>query len=507
MSPSVAVTAAAPVASSTTTPGVSGTGAPAVPAGTAPPTFPPTSPGTSPASTTSTSTATSPPSTAAATTAAATTAIATTTTTTTFAAQPATTPGPTPIPGPLDARCSAPVSVRPPALDFAAVVAAAPPGTCFRLAAGEYRFHDVEPKDGMTFLGASRADVAVVGSGLTENAFHGTARGVTIGRMTVRGFQGSAGQLRQQQAAIRGSAGIWRTAPGQLASGWLIEDVELSGNYALGLLLGDRFTVRHSTFAANGVAGLGGADTHGGLVQGNVVTGNGDQQLTGYEANGGGMKFTEASGFAEPLVIDHNEVHHNRGTGVWCDIGCTGLQVTGNYIHDQDSHGVVVELSSHALIRGNLIVNANSWTDFAHDFNAGAVTVAESSGVTVEGNYIDGARAGVVVRQTRRPVLPQEGFLLGYPTINWTSGDVLVTGNVVVNTRAMGVSTGTTGAGLIADPSSIRYVANTYGDPRSVEFWWDGGRRFDFTAWQAAGRDIGGGGVAPARPVWTALTG
>lgn len=385
-------------------------------------------------------------------------------------------------------------------------MAAAPPGACFRLAAGEYRFQNVTPKDGMTFLGTSRSEVVVLGSASAENAFNGSARNVTIGRMTLRGFQGSAGHKRQQQAAIRGSAGIWRTGPGELASGWIIEDVEASGNYALGLLLGDRFTVRHSTFADNGVAGIGGAATSGGLVHGNVVTGNGYLQLTGYEANGGGMKFTQAAGPGEPLVIDRNEIHHNKGAGVWCDIGCTGFEVTGNYIHDQDSHGVVVELSSNAVIRNNLLVDTNTWTDFANDFNGGAITVAESSGVTVEGNYVDGARAGVVVRQTRRPLLPQEEFLYRYSGVNWVSGDVLVRGNVLVRTGAMGISTGTTGAGMISDPASIRFEANTYGDAGAMAFWWEGGRRLDLRAWQDAGRDLGGAAVAPGRPVWAGVT-
>ncbi|MDH4365662.1 MAG: right-handed parallel beta-helix repeat-containing protein, partial [Acidimicrobiia bacterium] len=317
---------------------------------------------------------------------------------------------------------------------------------------------------------------------------------------------GTGGHKPQQQAPIRGSAGLWKTEPGQLASDWLIEDVEASGNYALGIFIGDRFTVRNSTIADNGVAGIGGAESHGGLIEGNVITGNGDRQLQGYEANGGGMKFTEASGGDNPLVIHRNEIHGNKGVGVWCDIGCTGFHVIDNYIHDQDSHGVMFELSSNALIKGNLIVNANTWTDFSRDFNAGAITVGESSGVTIEGNYVDGAKAGVVVRQTRRPILPQEQFLYNYPTVNWTSGDVYVKDNVIVNTKAMGISTGRTGGGMISDPGSIRYEANTYGNPGSMEFFWDGGDRYNYQEWQASGRDHGGDAQAPGRPAWTALS-
>lgn len=411
-----------------------------------------------------------------------------------------------PGPPPLDSYCQNPVTISAPASDLANTVANAAPGTCFKLQPGEYRFRDVVPKDGMTFLGTDRGSVAVVGSGDAENAFHGTATGVTIGRMTFKGFQGTGGQKPQQQAPIRGSAGIWKTEPGQLASEWLIEDIEASGNYALGLFIGNRFTVRNSTFANNGVAGIGGSETTGGLIEGNVVTGNGDRQLQGYEANGGGMKFTEAAGGDSPLVIHRNEIHGNKGVGVWCDIGCTGFHVIDNYIHDQDSHGVMFELSSNALIKGNLIVNANTWSDFSRDFNAGAITVGESSGVTIEGNYVDGAKAGVVVRQTRRPVLPQEQFLYNYPTVNWTSGDIHVKNNVIVNTKAMGISTGKTGGGLISNPGSIRYEANTYGNPGSMEFFWDGGYRYNYQEWQASGRDHGAQAQAPARPAWTTLS-
>ena len=415
---------------------------------------------------------------------------------------------PAPAPGrpPLDSYCKNPVAVSAPASDLANTVANAAPGTCFKLQPGEYYFRDVVPKDDMTFLGTDRGSVVVIGSGDAENAFHGTAKGVTIGRMTFKGFQGTGGQKPQQQAAIRGSAGIWKTGPGQLASDWLIEDIEASGNYALGLFIGDRFTVRNSTFANNGVAGISGADSHGGLIEGNVISGNGEQQLQGYQANGGGMKFTEAYGGDDPLVIHRNEIHGNKGVGVWCDIGCTGFHVIDNYIHDQDSHGVMFELSSNALIKGNLIVNANTWTDFTRDFNAGAITVGESSGVTIESNYIDGAKAGIVVRQTQRPVLPQEQFLYNYPTVNWTSGDIHVKANVVVNTKAMGISTGRSGAGLISNPGSIRYEGNTYGNPASMEFFWDGGYRYNYQEWQASGRDHGGQAQAPARPAWTALS-
>lgn len=401
----------------------------------------------------------------------------------------------------LDAACDEPTVVLPPAPDLGAMVAAAEPYTCFLLEAGEYRFSDVEPKDYMTFLGSSRDEVVVVGSASAENAFHGTATGVSIGRMKLVGFQGSAGEKRQEQGAIRGTPGIWESDRGQLATHWLIEDIEASGNFATGVYLGDHFTVRNSTLTDNGVAGLGGSETVGGLIENNIVSRNGAEQATGYLANGAGMKFTEAISPEDPLVVRGNEIYENNGIGVWCDIGCHGFAVLDNHIHDQDSRAIMFELSGSAVISGNLLVNTNSWTDFSGDFNAAAITIGESSDVIVEDNYIEGAEAGIIVRQTRRPVYPQEAFLDRYDDLVFVSERVIVRDNVIVDTKAMGLSTGATGRDLIRDSTSIRFEGNLYAEPGRVAFWWNGDK-FNHGEWQDSGRDLGVAGEVPDRSGW-----
>ena len=402
---------------------------------------------------------------------------------------------------PLDAGCDDPSMVVPPASDFAAVVALADPGTCFLLGAGEYRFHNVEPKDSMTFLGVSREAVIVVGSGETENAFHGTATGVTIGRMTLTKFQGDGGEKPQEQGAIRGTSALWQSKRGQMAREWLIEDVEASDNFATGVFLGDHFTIRGSTLSQNGVSGLGGDQIVGGLIEGNVVSGNGAQRLTGVFANGGGMKFTQAISPEDPLVVRGNEIFGNSGIGVWCDIACNGFEVIDNYIHDQKSRAVMFELSSNAVIRGNLLVDTNTWSNFSRDFNAAAIAIGESSDVIVEDNYIDGAVSGIIVRQTLRPLRPQESFLDGFENVTYLSQRVSIRNNVIINVQAMGISTGSTGTSLIPDLLSIRFEANIYSNPEDMKFWWEDDR-YSFEEWQALGRDLGGGASVPARPAW-----
>ncbi len=402
----------------------------------------------------------------------------------------------------LDAGCARPVVIHPPASDLATVVANAPAGTCFVLQAGQYWFHNVVPKDDMTFIGVDRNQVSVVGNSGTENAFHGTAARVSIGRMKFSGFTGSGGEKRQEQAAIRGTSKIWGTVPGTMAKEWLIEDVEVSGGYASGVFLGDDFTVRRSTLTNNGVTGIGGTEVHGGLIERNVISGNGFQQADGEYGNGAGIKLTQSGSPERPVVVRHNELFGNDEIAIWFDVGCNGFEVINNYIHDQRSQAVMVEISGNGLIQGNLLVNANTWSDFRRDFNAGAVTVGESRDVTVEGNFIEGAVSGVVVRQTRRP-LPQESFLYNFDNVSFQAQRVVVRNNNLVGVQSMGISTGVTGNGLIPDASSIKFDNNRYSNAGAVQFWWDGGANLNLDQWRAAGRDTTATAPLPGRPAWS----
>jgi hypothetical protein len=407
----------------------------------------------------------------------------------------------------LEAGCrdsDDPVTITAPATDLAQQVAAAEPGTCFVLQPGEYRFSDVEPKDSMTFLGTSRSEVVVRGDDSTENAFHGTADGVTIGRMRLVGFQGDGGTKPQEQAPIRGTPALWESDRGRLATDWLIEDIESSGNTAAGVFLGDEFTVRGSLLADNGVTGLGGSEIVGGLIEENVIRGNGTSAASGAFSNGAGIKFTEAIAGATPVTVRFNEIYENHKIGVWCDIACDGFHVLGNYIHDQESRAVMYELSRDAVIRDNIMINANTWTDYRRDFNAAAITIGESAWVTVENNYVEGAEAGIVVRQTKRPINESESFLRDYENVTYRSENIEIRSNVLVDVDSMGVSLGATGREVAPDLSTVVFAGNGYASPDGVQFWVDADP-VGFGAWQAAGRDQVSPSVVPDRPTWIEL--
>ncbi len=404
---------------------------------------------------------------------------------------------------PVDIACFDPVMVSPPAANFRDIVAQSDPGTCFQLSAGTYTFHDVRPKDYMTFLGNDRDEVVVQGSGSTENAFSGTATGVSIGRMTIVGFQGSGGEARQEQGAIRGTAGIWKSDRGEMATEWLIEDVVVKDNYATGVYLGDHFTVRDSVISGNGVAGLSGSELVGGLVIGNEVFSNG---FSGNErselANAAGMKFGQAGTPDDPLVIMRNELYGNNKIEIWCDIACGGLVVTENYVHDYDRVGIMYEISRNAEISRNLVVQTNGRNRNDWEVGISAIMVRESANVVVEGNYVDGAFSGVSVKQSKRPADSEQAILARYEGVNYVVEQVTVQNNIVRNVRIMGLEVSPDGRG-IARLSTVSFVDNRYDDTGAMVFWWEDDRKMDFGQWKARGYDTGPqGGALPAPPPW-----
>lgn len=386
------------------------------------------------------------------------------------------------------------VAVAAPGTNLRSLVQNSSPGACFTLGAGTYRFSDVVPKDDMTFIGAG-SDVVIVDGRGHENAFHGTADNVTIAGMTFQNFDSSGGTKRQEQSPIRGTRALWASFRGTMATNWTIDSIVSRDNYASGIFLGDHFTVVNSVFSGNGTTGIAGNEIEGGLIENNVVFRNGVQQAGGALVNGGGIKVTQAGTPEDPLVVRANEFYENVDIAVWCDISCRGFHAIDNYIHDHRSSGVVIELSTNALIEGNRIENSSTWSDFGIDFNAGAITIAESSHSIVRNNYISGARGGVIVRQTKRPFLPGEFFLPKFKLVNYVTSDVLVENNVMINTEMMGFGVGRTGAGIVPNPASIRFVSNRYGDPSAMRFHHDG-RDYDYSSWLASGRD-GGASTGP----------
>lgn len=393
----------------------------------------------------------------------------------------------------LTAQCTGTtINLQAPANNLASIVANSAPGTCFYLPNGNYAFANVTPKDNMRFIGQSRSGVQISGYG-NENAFHGTANAVEIRNMTLHHFDnmGGAGGGPQEQSPIRGTPAVWVSNAGQMATNWIIDNVESHNNIAAGIFVGDHFTVTNCILRDNGITGLGGDEFVGGLIKDNKIYGNGLNQAPGSLVNGGGIKITQAGSYAHPTVIEGNEVYQNANIGIWGDVACHGFEVTNNYVHDHQGHGICYEVSDNAYIAyNNCVNNAAAWSNITIDWSAGGITSAESKDVLIEHNTVTNSRGGIIIRQTYRPANQHEvTYFAGIPDITLLSENVTIRNNTINGAQETGVAAAASGNGQITNPSSLVFDCNTHNNPNNIDFYWINGVKQTFAQWQAAGRD------------------
>lgn len=53
------------------------------------------------------------------------------------------------------------------------------------------------------------------------------------------------------------------------------------------------------------------------------------------------------------LLVSDNDVHHNKGPGLWTDINNIDTTYERNTVHNNTSHGIFHEISYRAIIRNN----------------------------------------------------------------------------------------------------------------------------------------------------------
>lgn len=394
----------------------------------------------------------------------------------------------------LYSQCSGvTINIVPPGNNVPTLVANAAPGTCFYFPNGNYAFGNAIPKDNMSFIGESRQGVQINGSG-QENAFHGKANAVTFKNMTFFNFdsKGGAPGNAQEQAPIRGTIGIWLSDAGNMATNWVIDNVECHNNLASGITIGDFFTVTNSIFRDNGVTGISGDEFIGGLIKGNTVYGNGNNGASGSLVNSGGIKLTKAGDYAYPVVIDGNTVYDNYKSGIWGDIACHGWEIINNNVYDHPNAGIVYEVSDGAYIAYNTLTNnCANWSNLTTNWASGGIKIGESKDVIVEYNTITGSRAGVVAAQTKRPWDAFEaGYFPQFPDITLVLENVEVRYNTIIGSLESGIGNAASGIGLITNPSSIKFICNNYDNPSGMTFYAVDNVVQNWNQWQAGGMDL-----------------
>jgi parallel beta-helix repeat protein len=289
------------------------------------------------------------------------------------------------------------------------------------------------------------------------------AYGVVIKGVTVEKFSTSL-----QAAAIHGGRG------------WLVEGVEARLNHAAGL--DGATTLRDNYVHDNGQAGLGGSGPM--TVDGNEIAWNNYARVCPcWEA--GGAKWANGSN----VSVTDNDVHDNRGPGLWTDGSESHITIARNRIERNSDAGILVEISYDASVSHNVVrrngAPGRGWCQ------AGGIVVAESPRVEVFGNTVSGNRDGICLTQQDRGTDPVRG--------PHRLQDVYVHDNTVVMTAGH--------SGLIeyVDDTSYytsrnnRFQNNTYslGCGKRPYFIWmrstsSGYGEMSFARWLAAGQDADG---------------
>jgi hypothetical protein len=303
----------------------------------------------------------------------------------------------------------------------------------------------------------------------TDFAWQGIGVGaydVAIKGVTVEKF---ASDL--QYAAIRGGRG------------WTIEGVEARLNHGAGM---DGATIMRNDYVHdNGQAGLGGSGSA--TVADNEIAWNNYARVCPcWEA--GGAKWANGS----KLVVTGNDVHDNRGPGLWTDGSERHITLARNRVERNSAVGILIEISYDAKVSHNVVrrngTAGRGWCQ------AGGIVVAESPDVEVVGNTVSRNGDGICLIQQERPPDP----VLGPHRLQ----DVYVHDNIIVMT------TGHSGLiEYVRDTSyytsrNNRFQDNTYrlGCRKGPSFIWmrpasSGYGELPFSSWQAAGQDVAGAAI------------
>jgi parallel beta-helix repeat protein len=217
--------------------------------------------------------------------------------------------------------------------------------------------------------------------GVVQAAFKGLASRVTIRNIVVEKYDTPA-----QLGAISADN----------TNGWTVDNVEVRFVHGAGIHLGNSMTLINSSFHHNGQYGVGATNTHDAVVQYNEIAYN---STVGYDPSwgAGATKFAMTTN----LVVRGNNVHHNKGKGLWTDIDNRYTLYEGNTVTDNDGQGIFHEISYDAIIRNN-DCERNGFGGANDALSGAGILVAASPNVEIYANRVVGNANGIGARQENR---------------------------------------------------------------------------------------------------------
>lgn len=181
-----------------------------------------------------------------------------------------------------------------------------------------------------------------------EATTRGTWMNVWGSHVTVRGFAfrhcANSGQMTGPGCFLRGDD-------------VLMENCQITWSDHLGVLFagnGDRLV--RCLIACHGNSGLGGTGEGHVIDRCRVLNNNLDRYDPAWHC--GGAKLIPRFCHSE---VTHNEFAYNVGPGLWLDSDCNDNLVEGNFCHDNEGPGIMIEISARNRIFNNLCVTNRNY--------------------------------------------------------------------------------------------------------------------------------------------------
>ena len=289
-----------------------------------------------------------------------------------------------------------------------------------------------------------------------------------------------------------GSAPSW-VSPVIVHRNWVVVGSEFKDNFNAGLAIqGDGARVSRVNTHHNGRYGLvvsapcaDCAGPAGVVIEDSEIAFNNTRQLS-VIGDAGGTKF---SGGTRGMIVRHNDVHDNYGSGLWWDTNSRNAKVYGNRIYDNRNCGILYETSF-----GGTKIHHNTLTDNA----MGAGTVDWMLNVQLSIASSDGSRGGRGGIEIYANTIGGDAYPLGLVTHAGrpSTKQVQVHDNVLIlraaSSRVGGADASGTGE-MFSPSAGNRFRANTYRvlDP-SAAYWAWNGETLTWAQWQALGHDGSG---------------
>ena len=274
---------------------------------------------------------------------------------------------------------------------------------------------------------------------------------------------------------------------------WVVVGSEFTDNFNAGLgIQGDGARVSRVNTHHNGryglVVGRGCGDCPGPagvIIEDSEIAFNNTRQLSVLD-DAGGTKF---SGGTRGMIVRHNEVHDNYGSGLWWDTNSRNAKVYGNRIYGNRNCGILYETSlGGTKIHHNTLIN-----------NAmGAGTVDWMLNVQLSIASSDGSRGGRGGIEIYANTIGGDAYPLGLVTHAGrpSTKQVKVHDNVLIlraaSSRVGGADASGTGE-MFSPLAGNRFRANTYRvlDQKGAYWAWNG-ETLTWAQWQALGHDRSG---------------